>query len=480
MKKFIILIIILIFSKIIIVKADDLSSDVKDSSDNIKKSKKIKAEDQIKITLTDFIRDVFQYDLLRSSTINENNRFDINNYSNILYNDSLGRIDFGDYFLVYLDNSFRYIVEGNQLYNIKSDNHSDSNNNRLDDLVREFYFLWKIPVLYPIKITFGRAYFNFGESYVFRTFTDLAYKRKNASDLFNYDEVGVNMLKLSAYFPFADINFIYSPGIPVDSGVKDDFNIQSEQKFFISAEFKVPKVDFGFNFYLDTNLKWAAGTIVTVTASDDLILYTNLALRSKEKVNRLVKLDSVLYQDMNEYEWDNSYIDLSFSGVLFGMNFTPSSLFTIIAELYFNSAGLNPVEEKAFFKNLEDINKFNKSPEYPEMAPNSQQLKNNFSGYYLGILGDSMTNYDVFDLGMFFIFIQVGKDNICSTGLDLSLSSFIYLFDGSGMLLPKIKYNFLKFFALELSSNIYLGCKGSMFGELPYSASFSLTFEIKI
>ncbi len=480
MKRLIIALIFIISMFPVFAESTGDVSGTTDNTDDLKKSAKEKIEESINVSLTTFVRDVFQYSLLRNNSINRNNRFDINNYSNILYTDSLGRIDFGDYFLVYIDNSFRYIVEGNQLYSIKSADHDDTNNNRLDDLVREFYFLWKIPLEYPVKITFGRVYFSCGESYVFRTFTDLAYSRKNVADLFNYDEVGVNMLKITAYFPFADINFIYSPGIPVKDNTKDYFNIQDEQRFFTGVNFKVPNVDFGFNFYLDTSLKWAAGTTVTVTAYDDLIIYTNLALRSNEPVRRLARLDKKLYGNMHEYEWKKYYCSLSFSGVLFGMNFTPASLFNIICEIYFNSSGLDPKAGKNFFDNIDDINENNESPEYPKAASNAIKLKDQFKGYYLGILGSSMKKFDTFETGMFYAFIQIGKDDIASTGLDLSLGAFIYLLDGSGMLIPKIRYNFLKYFAVQLSSNIYLGYKGSMFGEMPYIASFLVTMEIKI
>ena len=305
------------------------------------------------------------------------------------------------------------------------------------------------------------------------------------------DEIGVNMLKFSMYFNIFSFDFIYSPGYYDSNETTEYFNIPEENKFLLKLDFTLPYINFGFNGYIDTSLAWSVGATFCVNATDQLIFYSDIALKGNEEIYRLIKQDDILYKDMYKYKWEK-YRKFGFSGVLFGMNFTPGSVLNIIVELYFNSNGLFPHQQKEFFYNLNDINSYQKDPQtisisssLPDSIKNNlksirNEQKEGYGDYYYGVLGDSILSYNAFDYGILFLFIRISKDNISSTGLDLSLSSFIYILDGSGMLTPSIRYNFLKYFALEVLANIFLGYKGSLFGEMPLIAELKVLFEIKL
>jgi|GEM_PF-4385358 len=504
MKKRILIIILIIIHNLIIFSntntdEDFLNMDIDEitkndnTDDNIMKSKisKKEIEKYILLELTAVNRHVFNYSFINDSTINKNNRFDINTYYYTLYVDLTASLDLSSYFKIYVDNSFRFVHEGNELYNFIDEDHEDAYNNYLDNLVRELYLIVNIPIMFPIKIKAGRAFISKENSYLFNIFNDLAYEKKKISGLFDYDEVGVNMIDLSVYFPIVNLSIIYSPGFPGSNETTEYLNIQEEQCFFGVINFRVPYVNFGFNGFIDTSLKWSIGSSVAVNASDSLIIYSDFKIKGNEKIKRLIKKDDILYEDMHEYEWEETE-RYGFEGVIFGINFTPGTYFNIILEIYFNSSGMTPPEQKEYYDYLCDINNYHENPQsisIPDGVPSfiekelkktKKEQEEGYADYYYGVLGDSMTEYNVFDLGMLFLFFQVSKDDIASTGLDLYIGFFIYLLDGSTMLIPKIRYNFLKYFVFEINANIYLGYKGSLFGEMPHMADIQFLLEIKI
>jgi len=464
------------------IDIDDIinNSNEKNKTENNKKITKNDVESQITFTLSVKGGDETEFMILRNNLLNDNNRFAINTFSNKTYSDIQANINFAKIFQIYIDNSFRFIYESNDIAHIKTDEHKNIYNKRLENIVKEFYFLWNIPIKYPIKIVFGRTFFNPDLSFTFQTFNVFNYQKKNIGGFVDSDDVGVNMLKFSAYFPIVSFDLIYSPGIPDESDVTKMFNIQKEQKFATKIDFNLRKVNFNINGFIDTNLKWALGANISVNVTDEIILYSDIALKGKEKKYKITKNDEKLYGDMNKYEIVSTEKMVDFSGVLLGINYTPKSVITIYGELYFNTNGFLPDEQKNFFDNINDMNKNFHNPEYPEFLPNGKDIRTNFKYYYLGKLGESFKIYDIFNLGAFYFFTQIGKDDIAKTGIDLSLSAFIHLFDGSTMLIPKIRYNFLKYFSFEMNSTLFLGYEKSLIGEVPYFGTFKILLEVRL
>jgi len=313
----------------------------------------------------------FVYNFLNDTMLNDGNRFDINTYSYNVYTDILAGINFGSYFKVYVDNSFRFVREGNELtspivsrdsYQLIEYDHEDIYKQELENIVREGYLLWNIPTQFPLKITMGRAFSNPGTSYVFNLFNSLHYKKTITGNFMGSDDVGVNMLKFSAFFPMVNFDIIYSPGFPDTNDTTEFFSIQKEQRFFGKVDVKLDYVDFSLNGYVDTALYWSVGSTIAVDVNDNLILYNDLVLNGKDKYKRLVKQSDKLFGDMCKYNWEE-FERIGFKGVLFGMNYSHQSAVDIIAEVYFNSNGINPFEQKELFSNLKNVNKYYKSPE---------------------------------------------------------------------------------------------------------------------
>lgn len=448
-----------------------------------KKKKKItrkEVEQEINLTLSVSGRNETEIRILRNCIINNNNMFGIPTFVNKTFSDVRATVNFGKIFQIYADDSFRFIYESNDIAHIKTETHENKYSKYLDNIMRELYLLWNIPIKYPIKIVFGRTFYNPETSIAFLTSNNLNYNRKTVSGFLDYDDVGVNMLKFSMYFPILSFDLIYSPGIYNENEITKMFNIQKEQKFAAKIDFNFKKVNFNINGYFDTNLKWCAATSISVNISDEIILYSDLALKGKETKLLIKKSEEKLYGNMYKYEIEEIEKSIDFSGVLLGINYTPKSILTMYGELYFNTNGLFPDEQKTFFTNLYEMKHNYENTEYPELAPNSDQLRSNFKYYYMGKLGNTARKYDAFNLGAFYYYTQIGKDDIAGTGLDLSLSAFICLFDGSALLNTKIKYSFLKYFSITLDSNLFLGYEKSLIGELPFIAVFKIVVEAKL
>lgn len=456
-------------------------NDQKDQSTTKKKRiGKKEIEDAVVFDLSVTGRNSTEFRILRNSAINSNNIFGITTFVNKTFAEVQAKISFGKIFQIYVDDSFRFVYESNDIAHIKSEGHKNNYNKFLDNIVKEIYLLWNIPIKYPIKIVFGRTFYNPETSVAFLTSNNLNYVQKSVSSFLDYDDCGVNMLKFSVYFPMVSLDLIYSPGIYEENEITKMFNIQKEHKFASKVDFNLKKVNFNVNGYVDTNLKWSAATSISVNINDEIILYSDLALKGKEKKLKIEKSDEILYGNMNKYEVKEIEKIVDFSGVLFGINYTPKSILTIYGELYFNTNGFFPDEQKEFFTNYYKIKNNYENPQYPEFAPNSEEIKTNFKYYYMGKLGEAALKYDAFNLGAFYYYTQIGKDNIAGVGLDLSLSAFISLFDGSALLSPKVKYTFLKYFSVAIDSSLFLGTEKSLIGEIPFIASFKIILEAKL
>ena len=471
-----------LFSKIDNILNDDTLRDLSDDNltekidkNKVDENKKINI---LKVSLICEVRDIFSYNLVRDTLLNENNLFDIDSHKNTIYVDLKGKLAFREVFQFYVDTSFRFVSSGNELLYLKSDTHEDKNNRYLDNIVRELYFMWTIPIKYPIKIIFGRAYYDLGKSYIFNIFNHLDYERKNVLGFIDYDDYGPNILKFSLFFPYINFDIVYSPGIPNENEYTKFFNIQREQKILTSLNFSVPYVDFGFNGYFDTSFQnnsfgWALGTTFSANVNNDIVIYGDFLLNGNGQYKRFVKKDDFLFGDMAKYEWQTNY-KIGFVGEI-GINYTPNSLFNIISELYVNTYGLTPKEQKEMTTNFKEVKKNYQNPEVPTL-----DFLDIFKNHYKGVMGDSLHTFDPFDLGMFYFFTKFGKDNIASSGVDLSISTLTHLFDGSTMVIPKVSYTFLKYFTVDFSCELYLGYEGSLFGEIPFLGTLSTMFEIKL
>ena len=471
---------------------DYLNIDISNIIDNSKKEEKKEntkktIEDAIDFNLSIEGRNLTEIRFLRNNLGNNNNVFGIPTFINRSYCDLQAGVNFGKIFQIYIDNSFRFSYDSNDIAHIKIAEHENKYYKYFEDIVKEAYLLWNIPIKYPIKILVGRSFFNPETSWVFLTANNLNYTRKTLGSFIDYDDIGVNMLKFSMYFPIVNFYLIYSPGSYQENNITKMFNIQTEQRFAAKVDFSFKKVNFNINGYIDTSTdsdghpfpKWALGASISVNVTDELILYSDLALTSKERKLSLRKEDKKLYGNMNEYTIVENQKHIDFSGVLIGINYSPKAWFTVYGELYFNTNGLFPDEQKELFNNLEEVSYNYHNPEYPEFAPNANDIRIKIRKYYLDKVGGVAIKYDAFRLGAFYFFTQIRKENIASTGLDLSLSTFIHLFDGSSLIMPAIKYKFLKYFSVELISNLFLGYEKSLMGEMFYLGNIRLVLEAK-
>lgn len=418
----------------------------------------------------------FQYSIIRESVLNPDNVFYIDNYQFFANAKILAEVSITPYFKFYADCFFQFTMKGNEL-DLQTDN--DGNKKEFSGELNELYVSATIPLHYPVKFSIGRMFFRQENSLGFSIFNGLSWDKKLLGGTFSDNTPGANMVKFSMYFPYINFDIIYSPGSVVDNDTTAYFHIPKEQRFYTMLNCNLPQTDFGFNGYFDSDLQWGAGTTVSVTVYDDLILYSDFSVQNYNPKKRLVKKDEYLYDDMKMYEWEETQ-SISFTGTLLGINFSPKSIISMYTEIFYNSNGFSRDEQSIYFDAIQDIKKNYKNPSYPSMAPNADSIKQQFTLYYFGLLAQSLASYDAVSMGSLFIFSRVGKSDIASSGVELLLSSLTSCFDGSTLLIPQISYNFLKYCSIRLYSNIFIGYPGALFGEIPYVGTINFEVELKL
>lgn len=408
----------------------------------------------------------FKYNFLKESPLNPGNIFDIEEYRFYSNSKVFADIKISSFFSFVNDSFFEFTINNDEIKELRGG-------------VNELYFSFIVPVKFLFQFSFGRIHYRHEKSFVFNSFNGLALDRKVTGGTFTDDEAGANMFKISMFFPMVNFDIIYSPGSVYENETAYFFGADKSQKFYTMLNFNFPHISFGFNCYIDTDLFTGGGFTISANIHKDMVIYSDFSVNNYEKRKRLVKENHVLYGDMYYYNWDESE-RLNFRSSILGINLSPGGLFQIYTELFFNSNGLTPDEQKNYIRELSSIKKHYEKPLSPMSGMPVDNYSKDFSAYYKGKLGESLRNYDPAGMSMLLLYTSIGKSDIASKGINLKLSTLTSCFDGSTVLVPEFSFDFFKYISFSLKGEIYLGYSGALFDESPYAGSVKAEISLKL